>query len=226
RGGRGLCNPPALPANLTHLLSLRPGRAVLVYGEPLRSLAAAAAAWGVGRRARVLMVDAANAFDPYRLVREARGRGISRTAVLRRVRVARAFTSHQLVRLLKEELPGELEALSLVVLLGPVSLFYDEQVPLAERRRLFLNMVDILAAYKARAPLLLLQPPRPRGAVNRGFGRLLAPLLDSVAALENPPENSFIASGTTALAAGAPSLSQGGGERGWPGLCRSRTGGP
>ena len=83
-----------------------PGRAALLWGEPFRPLAAAAAAWGVARGARVLVVDAANAFDPYRLVREARGRGISRAAALSRVRVARAFTSHQLVRLLKEELPG------------------------------------------------------------------------------------------------------------------------
>ena len=141
-------------------------------------MAAAAAAWGVARGARVLVVDAANAFDPYRLVREARGRGIARSAALSRVRVARAFTSHQLVRLLKEELPGELDSRSLVLVLGPVRLFYDEQIPLAERRRLFMNMVDILAIYKERAPLLLLQPPLPRGATNRRFGLLLAPLMD------------------------------------------------
>jgi len=171
--GRGPLPPPS---NL--LPSLIPGRAALVWGEPFRSLAAAAAAWGVARGARVLVVDAANAFDPYRLVREARGRGIARSAALSRVRVARAFTSHQLVRLLKEELPGELDSRSLVLVLGPVRLFYDEQIPLAERRRLFLNMVDILANYKERAPLLLLQPPLPRSATNRHFGRLLAPLMD------------------------------------------------
>jgi hypothetical protein len=170
--------PPALPATLTKFLSLTPGRAALLWGEPFRPLAAAASAWGVARGARVLVVDAANAFDPYRLVREARGRGISRAAALSRVRVARAFTSHQLVRLLKEELAGELEPLSLILVLGPVSLFYDEQIPLPERRRLFKNMVDILAACKNKAPLLLLQPPIPRGAVNRRFGQLLAPLLD------------------------------------------------
>lgn len=160
-----------------------------MWGEPFRPLAAAAAAWGVARGARVLVVDAANAFDPYRLVREARNRGLSRAAALSGVRVARAFTSHQLVRLLKEELPGELESLSLVLVLGPVSLFYDEQIPLAERRRLFTNMVDILVTYKARAPLLLLQPPLPRGAVNRRFGRLLTPLLDSLVQVENRENN-------------------------------------
>ena len=102
-----------------------------------------------------------------------------------RVRVARAFTSHQLVRLLKEELAGELEPLSLVLVLGPVSLFYDEQIPLAERRRLFTNMVDILSTCKIRAPLLLLQPPRPRGAANRRFGELLTPMLDYLVRLTN-----------------------------------------
>jgi hypothetical protein len=166
-------------------ISLAPGRAALLWGEPFRPLAAAASAWGVARGARVLVVDAANAFDPYRLVREAQGRGISRAAALSRVRVARAFTSHQLVRLLQEELAGELEPLSLVLVLGPVSLFYDEQIPLAERRRLFTNMVDILAACKAKAPLLLLQPPIPKGAVNRRFGQLLAPLLDYLVRVTN-----------------------------------------
>jgi hypothetical protein len=183
--GQGTAVPWPSPPELLSQISLKPGRAALLWGGPCRSLAAAAAAWGVARGARVLVVDAANAFDPYRLVREARSRGLSRGAALLRVRVARAFTSHQLVRLLKEELAGELEPLSLVLVLGPVSLFYDEQIPLAERRRLFTNMVDILAACKAKAPLLLLQPPRPRGAANRRFGEMLAPLLDYLVRVNN-----------------------------------------
>jgi hypothetical protein len=190
RGGLTPSGPWSSSHHPLSQISLSPGRAALLWGEPFRSLAAAAAVWGVARGARVLVVDAANAFDPYRLVREARGRGISRAAALCRVRVARAFTSHQLVRLLQEELPGELEPLSLVLVLGPVSLFYDEQIPLAERRRLFTNMVDILATYKALSPLLLLQPPLPRGAVNRCFGELLAPLLDYRVRLQNEDDRS------------------------------------
>jgi hypothetical protein len=65
-----------------------------------------------------------------------------------------------------------------VLLLGPVSLFYDEQVPLAERRRLFRELVRHLAAIKYRTALLLLQPLLPKAAANRHFGRLLAPLID------------------------------------------------
>jgi hypothetical protein len=123
-------------------------------------------------------VDAANRFDPYALAREARRRGLAPETALSRVQVARAFTSHQLLHLLHGDLLRRLEPGGLVLVLGPVSLFYDEQVPLAERRRLFRELVQLLARVKAGHPLLLLQPPRPRGAANRHFGRLLAPLLD------------------------------------------------
>ncbi len=169
-----------------YLTPLKPGRGVLLWGGHLRSLAAAAAAWGVARRAPVLVVDAANRFDPYGLVREAAGRGLSPQAALTRVQVARAFTSHQLVRLLTETFPAMLAPGSLVLLLGPVSLFYDEQVPLGERRRLFQDLVNLLARIKSGSALLLLQPLLPRAATNRHFGRLLAPVIDYFVEMESP----------------------------------------
>lgn len=170
------------------LTPLQSGRAVLLWGEPLRPVAAAAAAWGLTRGRRVLVVDAANRFDPYGVVREARRRGLAPRAALSRVEVVRAFTSHQLVRLLAEELPAHLAAGDLVLLLGPATLFYDEQVPLAERLRLFRELVHLLTAVKTRAPLLLLQPPLPRGAANRHFGKLLAPLMDYLVEVGNREE--------------------------------------
>ena len=171
---------------LSHYLTpLQPGRGVLLWGGHLRALAAAAAAWGVARGAPVLVVDAANRFDPYGLVREAARRGLSPQAALTRVHVARAFTSHQLVRLLTETFPAIVEPGSLVLLLGPVSLFYDEQVPWGERRRLFQDLVSLLARIKSGSALLLLQPLLPRVATNRHFGRLLAPVMDYFVEMES-----------------------------------------
>jgi hypothetical protein len=161
-----------------YLAPLKPGRGILLWGEYLRALTAAAAAWGAARKAPVWVVDAVNRFDPYRLVREAAGRNLSPREALTRVRVARAFTSHQLVRLLQETFPANLAPGSLVLVLGPVSLFYDEQVPLDERRRLFQDLVSLLARIKTQSALLLLQPLLPRAAANRHFGRLLAPVID------------------------------------------------
>ena len=51
-----------------YLAPLAPGRGALLWGEHLRLLAAAAAIWGVARKAPVWVVDAANRFDPYRLL--------------------------------------------------------------------------------------------------------------------------------------------------------------
>jgi hypothetical protein len=161
-----------------YLAPLQPGRGVLLWGGPIRLLAAAAAAWGVAKEARVLVVDAANRFDPYQLVREGKRYGLPPRHALARVLVSRAFTSHQLVRLLQEVLPASLEPGALVLLLGPVSLFYDEQVPLAERRRLFRELVRRLTVIKRQAALLLLQPLLPPAATNRHFGRLLTPMID------------------------------------------------
>ncbi len=178
RAGEGGATPPALPSPLR---SLRPGRGVLVWGAGVREVAAQAAAWGVARGGRVVVLDGVQAFDPYQVVRQGALLGVGAAEVLRRVLVARAFTCHQLVRLAKERVPNVLGPGTLLVLLGPVSLFYDDQVPLPERRRLFRELLASLAAVKARAPLLLLQPPRPTGATHCHFGRELRELVDVVA---------------------------------------------
>jgi hypothetical protein len=175
-----------MKALMRYLGPLKAGRGVLLWGAPLRPLAAAAAAWGVARGAPVLVLDAVNRFDPYGLVRQARGRGLAREAALSRVRVARAFTCHQLVRLLQEYLPSPLEPGTLMIILGPVSLFYDEQVPLTERRRLFQDLTNLLGRIKSQAALLLLQPLMPKEAANQHFGKLLAPMMDYLVEVGSP----------------------------------------
>lgn len=169
---------------------LKAGRGVLLWGEHLRGLAAAAAAWGLTRGDGVLVVDAANRFDPYLLVRQGRRRGLAPQDALSRVRVARAFTCHQLVRLLEDGLPSPLTPGNLMLLLGPVSLFYDEQVSLAERRRLFQDLTRLLAGIKSQAALLLLQPLLPRAAANQHFGRLLTPVIDYFVEVGNREDQS------------------------------------
>jgi len=75
-----------------------------------------------------------------------------------------------------------------VLVLGPVSLFYDEQVPLSERRRLFQDLVRLLARIKTQSALLLLQPLLPRAAANQHFGQLLAPVIDYFVEVESREE--------------------------------------
>ena len=187
-----------------YLAPLKPGRGILLWGEYLRALTAAAAAWGAARKAPVWVVDAVNRFDPYLLVREAASRNLSPREALTRVRVARAFTSHQLVRLLQETFPANLAPGSLVLVLGPVSLFYDEQVPLGERRRLFQDLVSLLARIKTQSALLLLQPLLPRAAANRHFGRLLAPVIDYFVEVEAREDHSHASRRATPAVSALP----------------------
>jgi len=196
-----------------YLAPLAPGRGALLWGEHLRSLAAAAAVWGLSREAPVWVVDAANRFDPYRLVREAARQHIAAAEALARVRVARAFTSHQLVRLLAETFPAHLEPGSLVLVLGPVSLFYDEQVPWRERRRLFGDLVQHLSRIKAQSALLLLQPRLPRAANNQRFGRRLAPVIDYFVEVGNQEDLSEASPRTPAALWALPPTTLAGGRR-------------
>jgi len=208
-----------------YLAPLKPGRGVLLWGEHLRALAAAAAAWGVARGAPVWVVDAANRFDPYRLVREAVRGNLAPREALTRVRVARAFTSHQLLRLLKETFPARLAAGSLVLVLGPVSLFYDEQVPWGERRRLFQDLMRLLARIKAQSALLLLQPLLPRAAANRYFGRRLAPVVDYLVEVGSREDhNDATRRGTPAVSALPAGTLQGGDDH--PAPSRPQRGDP
>lgn len=159
--------------------------ALLAFGDSMRPLTAAAAAWGVASGLRVFVLDAANRFDPYQLAREGRKRGLRPEQVLSRVWVARAFTCHQLVQLVQESLPAQLAGVenALVILLGPCNLFYDEQVPLAERRRLFRCLMGHLNHIKQQAALWFLQPTLPPQVANQHFGRLLARLAERVVRL-------------------------------------------
>ncbi len=104
-----------------------------------------------------------------------------------------------------------------MLLLGPVSLFYDEQVPLGERRRLFQDLVSLLARIKAGSALLLLQPLLPRAASNRHFGRLLAPVMDYFVEMESPEGRpSASPRATPAVSARPPGNLWGGSHRAAP----------
>lgn len=122
----------------------------------------------------VVLVDAAQAFDPYRVARLGRLQGTPPRLLLERIRLSRTFTCHQLAQLLCEILPGRNGEEPLFVL-GPCSLFYDDQVAMKERLALFQKITVILPALgKQRRGLYLFQPPLPEKIRKHYFGRRLA----------------------------------------------------
>ena len=89
----------------------------------------------------VVFVDGGNSVDPHGIVRAAKRVGLRRLDVLPRIRVARAFTCHQMATLLIDRLEETVaeSGARLVVLSCLPELFLDEDVPYGEAHQLFLR---------------------------------------------------------------------------------------
>jgi hypothetical protein len=127
-------------------LSPPPGRIAGIFGEGACALALEAVAAPLLAGEHVVTVDAGNRFDPYIVSRAAAALGGDARAALARIRVSRAFTCHQLERLLSERLSPELSLrrARLVLVLGLHESFRDADVPYKEACALFRKSVSAL----------------------------------------------------------------------------------
>jgi hypothetical protein len=94
----------------------------------------------------VLYLAGANVFDPFLVGRLARVSRVAPAHVLQQIHVSRAFTCHQMVRLVTDCLPSALRTYDarFVILAGPLDTLYDQSVPEAEAKRLFRVMTEAL----------------------------------------------------------------------------------
>jgi hypothetical protein len=94
----------------------------------------------------VLYLAGANVFDPFLVGRLARASRVAPAHVLQQIRVSRAFTCHQMVRLVTDCLPSALRTYDarFVILAGPLDTLYDQSVPEPEAVRLFRAMTEAL----------------------------------------------------------------------------------
>jgi len=149
----------------------KPVRRVLVAGSRPEGLTIYLAAFAAARGFEVLVADGANAFDPYVVSRFARKEGLPAEELLKKIRVARAFTCHQLATLVRERLEARVsgEKASLAVLLGPATLFADEDVPGEEAALLFRKMLAGVRRMSQRGIFFLLSQSFSQTNKNRSF---------------------------------------------------------
>jgi hypothetical protein len=139
-----LRTPLTLDEVLLQVHSYVPQR-VLFWGEGIGGISSYVAGWMAGKGIDVIVLDGANRFDPYTVSSFARKALISPERLLKRIRIARAFTCYQmatlmgeqLISLLRREETTELLRKRWVILLGPLTTFLDEDVPEREVRPLF-----------------------------------------------------------------------------------------
>ncbi len=100
----------------------------------------------------VVFVDGGNSVDPHGIVRLAKRVGLARLDVLPRIRVARAFTCHQMATLVVDRLEDVVAEAGarLVVLSCLPELYLDEDVPYGEAHQLFLRSLRAVREVTAR----------------------------------------------------------------------------
>jgi hypothetical protein len=161
-----LTDPPLLP------------RKVLFWGEGAGEISSYISGWMAGQGIDVVVLDGANRFDPYVVSSFAKKASIPPESLLKKIRIARAFTCYQMATLVEEKLIALLrqeEAISQthkpwVILLGPITTFLDEDVPERETRPLFermLRKMEEMAMEGVSFYLFQPNPPFPKVGTTR-----------------------------------------------------------
>lgn len=148
------------------------GRILLLRGETYpRHLITQSLAWillkDAGLSRHLYLVDGANAFDAYGLVRLIARQGQDPSIALKRIHVSRAFTCYQLAERIATLTPSlndvqrGVEGSPALYLLGLLDTFYDESVPLPEALRLLGQILTQLRRQRARDTLVIIVTKLP-----------------------------------------------------------------
>jgi hypothetical protein len=141
---------------------------VLFWGERAGEISSYVAGWLAGKKIEVIVLDGANRFDPYMVSSFARKALIPPERLLKRIRIARAFTCHQMAMIVGERLSNLLSHEGAtnpsesrwVILLGLITPFMDEDVSEREVRPLFERVLRKVEGMVSRGvPFLLFQTP-------------------------------------------------------------------
>ena len=138
-------------------------RKVLFLGERSGTISSYAAGWMAGKDTDVIVLDGANRFNPYVVSSYARRALIRPEALLKKIRIARAFTCYQMATLIEEKLTALLDRAGpaerrWVILLGWVTPFLDVDVPDREVRPLFERSLRSAERLARAAPFFVFQP--------------------------------------------------------------------
>lgn len=151
-----------LPISLARSVAfgaLVPARKVMLCGEGAYGLAHYVTARAACEKQRVRFICGDNRFDPYAVSRFAKSKRVRSDDALRSILIARAFTAYQLSELVNRLDPSMNEV---VVISGPCSTYFDEDVSIIDAARLFYRALwRIVELAQSGMTLLLVQSEMP-----------------------------------------------------------------
>ena len=147
--------------------SLSPARRVLVSGETAFGLATYITARAACERRPVRVICGDNRFDPYAVSSFAKSRKIKPEDALSSILIARAFTAYQMAELISRIDP--LASNDLIVITGPCSTFFDEDLSLIDSARLFYRVLWRIVELSRNGMTLLLAQSEPPKSTRRAY---------------------------------------------------------
>jgi hypothetical protein len=114
----------------------------------------------LGQGQPVVLVDGANAFNPYLLSDAARAEGLDLNRVLNNVHLSRVYTCHQLEALMTDHLRPAIAKFrpGAVLCLGLLDTLHDDDVSAGEAARIFRRLTTAIIDTAARLPILAACP--------------------------------------------------------------------
>ena len=139
------------------------GPAVFSGDDACLTIALLAGLRGLGPDRPLLIVDGANAFDPFLVSDLARKSELAPAALLERIRISRVFTCHQLEALLRGRLQAAVSQFhaGAVYFSGPLDPLLDEDVSVGEARRIFRFIPPVLRRLSATGVVTVCACPPP-----------------------------------------------------------------
>ena len=162
---------PMLPPAWPDILALRPmpaipsqARSVFLWGDTrVHWIALRTAALAVAKGRQVAILDADTAFQVMPFIAMAKACRIPDEVFLRQIYIARAFTCWQVATVVSARLGSLLAThpVGLVVLLGPLTTFFDEDVTDQEAKILFQRVLRPFTDVRPAAPKILVAQTVP-----------------------------------------------------------------
>ncbi len=150
-------------------LRCSPGKVNLLYGpKPVFHISHGVAGEYLLKRQGVAVIDGANRFSPHAIATIARRHRVDPETMLERIVISRAFTCYQMESAVSDRAPAFLAQhdCSLLLVFGPLDLFYDEQAPMRDVHRGLQHMLNTLNVLKEQGIAVLVTSqriPAPRG---------------------------------------------------------------
>ncbi len=173
--------------SLSSLLLGHPGEGQLsaLYGHPaVHTLAQKLLARPLFHGYRAVVLDAGNHFDPYLISRMAQALRRDPRELLSKILISRSFTCYQTHALIQKVCTSPTGKISrMVLVLGCLRTFYDEDVSFGERRALLRKTLALLKEISRRGIKVLVTSADPPLNVRGGFTDLLVSISDGAARL-------------------------------------------